>query len=102
MHTEMTKVFAMHPAVHFSVIAMIDMIGMLEKLSHGWSGRLVVLALLGFAATDFVITAKATYLRWAVNCCHGSKMMRKKTSRIHWTNTPSFVCAKPKRHFEYE
>src|SRR6187402_1203118 len=31
-------------------------IAMLEKLVHGWTGKAVVLALLGFAATDFVIT----------------------------------------------
>jgi hypothetical protein len=31
-------------------------IGMLERLVHGWTGKFLVLALLGFAATDFVIT----------------------------------------------
>jgi hypothetical protein len=31
-------------------------IGMLEKLVHGWTGKTLVLVLLGFAATDFVIT----------------------------------------------
>lgn len=31
-------------------------IGMLEKLVHGWTGKALVLVLLGFAATDFVIT----------------------------------------------
>jgi hypothetical protein len=31
-------------------------IGMLEALVHGWTGKTLVLVLLGFAATDFVIT----------------------------------------------
>src|ERR671913_1265660 len=31
-------------------------IGMLAALTSGWPGKLVVLVLLGFAATDFVIT----------------------------------------------
>ena len=31
-------------------------IAMLERLVHGWTGKMMVLALLGFAATDFVIT----------------------------------------------
>jgi hypothetical protein len=31
-------------------------IGMLEKLVRGWGGKALMLALLGFAATDFVIT----------------------------------------------
>ncbi len=31
-------------------------IAMLEKLVHGWGGKVLVLVLLGFAATDFVIT----------------------------------------------
>ena len=31
-------------------------IAMLERLVHGWGGKLLILALLGFAATDFVIT----------------------------------------------
>lgn len=31
-------------------------IGMLERLVRGWGGKTLVLALLGFAATDFVIT----------------------------------------------
>jgi hypothetical protein len=31
-------------------------IAMLERLVHGWTGKIMVLVLLGFAATDFVIT----------------------------------------------
>jgi len=31
-------------------------IAMLERLVHGWTGKFLVLTLLGFAATDFVIT----------------------------------------------
>jgi hypothetical protein len=31
-------------------------IAMLERLMHGWPGKILVLVLLGFAATDFVIT----------------------------------------------
>ncbi|HEY1600971.1 MAG TPA: hypothetical protein VGG64_15315 [Pirellulales bacterium] len=31
-------------------------IAVLERLMHGWTGKAIVLALLGFAATDFVIT----------------------------------------------
>src|SRR2546422_11109150 len=31
-------------------------IAMLERLMHGWTGKTLVLILLGFAATDFVIT----------------------------------------------
>ena len=31
-------------------------IAMLERLVHGWGGKLMILVLLGFAATDFVIT----------------------------------------------
>jgi hypothetical protein len=31
-------------------------IGMLERLVHGWTGKALVLTLLGFAATDYVIT----------------------------------------------
>src|SRR5262245_4715103 len=31
-------------------------IGMLERLVSGWGGKALILALLGFAATDFVIT----------------------------------------------
>ncbi|MHA2788128.1 amino acid transporter [Corynebacterium sp. S7] len=31
-------------------------IALIERLTHGWSGKLIVLVLLGFAATDFMIT----------------------------------------------
>src|SRR5437016_9897006 len=31
-------------------------IGLLERTVHGWLGKLLIVVLLGFAATDFVIT----------------------------------------------
>jgi hypothetical protein len=31
-------------------------VGMIEQLFRGWAGKIVVLVLIGFAATDFVIT----------------------------------------------
>src|SRR5437899_7951267 len=31
-------------------------IGLLERTVHGWFGKLLIVILLGFAATDFVIT----------------------------------------------
>ena len=31
-------------------------VGLLERCLHGWSGKLIILALLGFSATDFIIT----------------------------------------------
>ena len=31
-------------------------VGMIEKLFRGWAGKIVVLVLIGFAATDFVVT----------------------------------------------
>src|SRR5262245_38739867 len=31
-------------------------VSMLERLVYGWTGKILVLTLLGFAATDFVIT----------------------------------------------
>src|SRR6266700_1457137 len=30
--------------------------GLLERLVHGWWGKLLILVLLGFAASDFVVT----------------------------------------------
>ncbi len=31
-------------------------VGMIEQLFRGWAGKIVVLVLIGFAATDFVVT----------------------------------------------
>lgn len=45
-------------------------IGMLERLMHGWTGKLMVLALLGFAATDFVITKTLSAADAAVHVLH--------------------------------
>src|SRR3954465_14192787 len=45
-------------------------IAILERLVHGWTGKVMVLALLGFAATDFVITMTLSAADAAEHCIH--------------------------------
>ena len=47
-------------------------IAMLEKLVHGWRGKILVLVLLGFAATDFVITKTLSAADAAEHLIHNS------------------------------
>ncbi|MGD9720730.1 MAG: amino acid transporter [Pirellulales bacterium] len=56
-------------------------IAMLERLVHGWTGKILVLALLGFAATDFVITKTLSAADAAVHLIHNPL----------WANAPAFV-----------
>ena len=56
-------------------------IGVLERLMHGWTGKLIVLALLGFAATDFVITKTLSAADAAVHAIHNP----------FWKYMPDFV-----------
>jgi hypothetical protein len=50
--------------------------GMLEDLTHGWRGKLVVLLLLGFAAADFVITRSLSLADAAVHLIHNPSGQR--------------------------
>jgi hypothetical protein len=56
-------------------------ISMLERLMRGWGGKLVVLALLGFAATDFVITMTLSAADAAVHLVQNP----------HWKKMPEFL-----------
>src|SRR5271166_4231543 len=44
--------------------------GLLERLVHGWHGKLLVLIVLGFVATDFVITRSLSLADAAVHLIH--------------------------------
>ncbi len=60
-------------------------IGMLAKLLGGWPGKILVLTLLGFAATDFVIT----------------KTLSAADAAEHLINNPYWPLEKPKSHGEH-
>ena len=54
---------------------------MLERLVHGWTGKIMVLALLGFAATDFVITKTLSAADAAEHLLHNPL----------WDHAPGFI-----------
>ena len=56
-------------------------IAMLERLVHGWGGKLLILALLGFAATDFVITKTLSAADAAEHLIHNPL----------WEKSPEFL-----------
>jgi len=60
-------------------------IGMLERLVHGWTGKLMVLALLGFAATDFVITKTLSAADAAVHVLHNPLWSRAEPLVSGWS-----------------
>ena len=60
-------------------------IGMLAKLLSGWPGKILVLTLLGFAATDFVIT----------------KTLSAADAAEHMISNPNWPFEKPKNQGEY-
>src|SRR6478609_4982202 len=45
-------------------------IGLLERCFHGWRGKLVILVLLGFVATDFVITRSLSTSDASIHVTH--------------------------------
>lgn len=60
-------------------------IGMLAKLVSGWPGKILILVLLGFAATDFVIT----------------KTLSAADAAEHLVNNPNWPLEKPKSHSDH-
>jgi hypothetical protein len=56
-------------------------IAMLEKLVHGWTGKMLVLVLVGFAATDFVITKTLSAADAAEHLIHNPL----------WKSTPTWL-----------
>ncbi len=56
-------------------------ISMLEKLASGWASKLIVLVLLGFAATDFVITKTLSAADAAAHMVHNP----------YWQQLPGFL-----------
>lgn len=58
-------------------------IAMLERLVHGWYGKFLVLVLLGFAATDFVITKTLSAADAAAHLIHNP----------YWESMPAFLQA---------
>ena len=60
-------------------------IGMLAKLLSGWPGKILVLTLLGFAATDFVIT----------------KTLSAADAAEHMISNPNWPFEKPKNQGEF-
>lgn len=60
-------------------------IGMLAKLVSGWPGKILILVLLGFAATDFVIT----------------KTLSAADAAEHLVNNPNWPFDKPQSHADH-
>src|SRR5450755_435678 len=60
-------------------------IAILERLVHGWTGKTIVLALLGFAATDFVITKTLSAADAAEHLIHNPLWERAPAFVLQWT-----------------
>jgi hypothetical protein len=46
--------------------------GLLDRVLHGWGGKLLIVILLGFAATDFVFTKTLSVADAAIDLIHSA------------------------------
>jgi hypothetical protein len=61
--------------------------GLLEERTHGWFGKMLILVLLGFVATDFVITRTLSLADASVHILHNPHW-QERFERLDWDPAP--------------